>query len=95
MLQLYVKTRPGPRCQKLGRMDVHGPLAVALLLDPSLRRYEEIRIEVETAGRVTEGITVPIIDPDGNNPVRVALDVDVPCAEEFVISRMASVFPPR
>ena len=50
-----------------------------------------MRIEVETAGRVTTGHDVPIIDADGNNPVRVALDVDVARAEEFIVSRIASV----
>src|SRR5687768_14170707 len=67
------------------------PLAVAMLLDPSLGRYEAMQIEVETAGRVCEGMTVPIIDPEANNPVRVALDVDVARAEEFIVSRIASV----
>jgi purine nucleosidase len=82
-----------PRFQDLGHTYLHDPLAVALLLDPSLGRYEEMRIEIETGGRVCEGMTVPIIDPDGNNPVRVALDVDVPRAEEFIISRIAAVAP--
>jgi inosine-uridine nucleoside N-ribohydrolase len=62
-----------------------------MLLDPSLGRYEEMRIEVETGGRVSEGMTVPIIDSEGNNPVRVALDVDVARAEEFIVSRVAEV----
>jgi hypothetical protein len=38
---------------------------------------------------VTGGMTVPVIDADGNNPVRVALDVDVARAEEFIVSRIA------
>ncbi len=80
-----------PRFQELGYTYLHDPLAVAMLLDPSLGRYEEMRIEVETAGRVTTGMTVPIIDAEGKNPVRVALDVDVARAEEFIVSRIASV----
>ncbi len=78
-----------PRFQELGYTYLHDPLAVAMLLDPSLGRYEAMRIEIETAGRVSEGMTLPIIDPDGDNPVRVALDVDVARAEGFIVSRMA------
>jgi purine nucleosidase len=80
-----------PRFNELGYTYLHDPLAVAMLLDPSLGRYEEMRIEVETGGRVSEGMTVPIIDSEGNNPVRVALDVDVARAEEFIVSRVAEV----
>ena len=50
-----------------------------------------MRIEVETGGRVTAGMTIPIIDAGGNNPVRVALGVDVARAEEFIVSRIAGV----
>jgi purine nucleosidase len=79
-----------PRFQDLGYTYLHDPLAVALWLDPSLAEWEPMRIEVETEGRVTAGMTVPIIDKDGNNPVRVALHVDVQRAEEFIISRIAT-----
>ena len=79
-----------PRFQELGYTYLHDPLAVAMLLDPTLGRYEEMRIEVETGGRVSEGMTVPIIDPEGNNPVRVALDVDVARSEAFIVSRIAA-----
>ena len=78
-----------PRFQQLGYTYLHDPLAVAMWLDPSLGRYEDMRVEVETAGRVTSGMTVPVIDAEGNNPVRVALDVDVARAEEFIVSRIA------
>ncbi len=77
-----------PRFQDLGYTYLHDPLAVALLLDSSLGRYESMRIEVETGGRVAAGMTIPVIDPEGNNPVRVALDVDVARAEEFIVSRL-------
>lgn len=80
-----------PRFQQLGYTYLHDPLAVAMLLDPSLGRYEPMRIEVETAGRVTTGHTVPIIDPDGANPVQVALDVEVERAEAFIVGRIAGV----
>jgi len=77
-----------PRFKELGYTYLHDPLAVAMLLDPSLGRYEPMRIEVETEGRVCAGMTVPIIDPEGNNPVRVALDVETERAEEFIVSRI-------
>jgi purine nucleosidase len=79
-----------PRFQELGYTYLHDPLAVAMLLDPSLGRYEVMRVEVETGGRVCAGMTIPIIDPEGTNPVRVALDVDVARAEEFIVSRIAA-----
>lgn len=79
-----------PRFQQLGYTYLHDPLAVALLLEPSLARYESMRIGVETAGRLTTGQTVPLIDSDGDNPVGVALDIDVPQAEAFIVSRIAS-----
>lgn len=79
-----------PRFIELGYTYLHDPLAVAMMIDPSLGRWESMRIEVETEGRVTTGMTVPVIDEAGNNPIQVALDVDVTRAEELIVSRIAN-----
>ena len=79
-----------PRFQQLGYTYLHDPLAVALLLDPSLATWEAMRVEVETGGRIAVGQTIGSIDHERENPVQVALDVDVKRAEEFIVSRIAS-----
>jgi inosine-uridine nucleoside N-ribohydrolase len=62
-----------------------------MLLDPSLGCHEAMQIGIETCGRLTGGMMVPAINGDGNNPMRVALDVDVARAEECIVPRIAVV----
>lgn len=70
-----------------GGAAMHDPLALALAIDPALGTFETTRVEVETEGRWTRGMTVADLrgvrhspwpvgwEPEEN--ARVALDVDV------------------
>lgn len=70
-----------------GGAAMHDPLALALALDPTLATFETTRVEVETDGTWTRGMTVADLagvrhspwpvgwEPEEN--ARVALDVDV------------------
>ncbi|MBN8618277.1 MAG: nucleoside hydrolase [Anaerolineae bacterium] len=75
-----------PRFEKQGWTNLHDPLAVASVIDPSLVRMEAVRIDVETGGRHTLGATVMRAQADSRS--RVAVDVDVERFEAFFIERV-------
>ncbi len=80
-----------PRFGRLGYTFLHDPLAAALVARPDLATYTEAHLDLELGGRHTAGATLlraPSDDAPAN--VRVALDVDVAAAEEFVIARIAN-----
>lgn len=80
-----------PRFGRLGYTYLHDPLAAALVARPDLATYTEAHLDLELGGRHTAGATLlraPSDDAPAN--VRVALDVDVAAAEEFVIARIAN-----
>jgi purine nucleosidase len=80
-----------PRFGRLGYTFLHDPLAAAVAVRPDLVGLETVHVDVELAGRLTAGATLmrlPTDDAPAN--ARVALDVDVARAEEFVIGRIAS-----
>ena len=80
-----------PRFGRLGYTYLHDPLAAAIVARPDLVVYTEAHLDLELGGRHTAGATLlraPRDDAPAN--VRVALDVDVAAAEEFVIARIAN-----
>ncbi len=80
-----------PRFGRLGYTYLHDPLAAAIVARPDLATYTEAHLDLELGGRHTAGATLlraPSDDAPAN--VRVALDVDVAAAEEFVIARIAN-----
>ena len=80
-----------PRFGQLGYTFLHDPLAAAIVARPDLVTYTEAHLDLELGGRHTAGATLlraPSDDAPAN--VRVALDVDVAAAEEFVIARIAN-----
>jgi purine nucleosidase len=80
-----------PRFGQLGYTFLHDPLAAAVVVQPDLVTLEQVHLDVELGGRLAAGATLmraPTDDAPAN--ARVALDVDVARAEEFVIGRIAS-----
>jgi purine nucleosidase len=80
-----------PRFGRLGYTFLHDPLAAAVAVRPDLVGLETVHVDVELAGRLTAGATLmrlPTDDAPAN--ARVALDVDVARAEEFVVGRIVS-----
>jgi len=80
-----------PRFGRLGYTFLHDPLAAAIVARPDLATYTEAHLDLELGGRHTAGATLlraPSDDAPAN--VRVALNVDVAAAEEFVIARIAN-----
>ena len=68
------------RARGLNGFALHDPLAVAAALQPDLVQTRPMRVEVETAGKLTRGETVADFRPwtDAEPNADVALDVDVP-----------------
>jgi len=69
----------------------HDPLAVATLIRPDLVMLRDLHVDVETGGAFTSGATLartPTVDAPVN--ARVALEVDTPRFEKFLIERLAS-----
>jgi purine nucleosidase len=80
-----------PRFGQLGYTFLHDPLAAAVVVQPDLVTLEQVHLDVELGGRLAAGATLmraPTDDAPAN--ARVALDVDVARAEEFVIGRITS-----
>lgn len=71
---------------------VHDVLALALVAEPGLLGCEPARVEVETAGRWTSGMTVTdFAAPDGARNALVAVTVDVPAFWDVVLAAYARI----
>jgi len=70
---------------------LHDPLAVAALIEPSLVRTEPLRAVIETGAERTAGeLRVALPVPEAPATASVALGVDAPRAERFIIDRLAA-----
>ncbi|MCX6033219.1 MAG: nucleoside hydrolase [Chloroflexi bacterium] len=72
-----------------GWTHLHDPLAITTLLDPSLVELQPVRITIETQGEHTAGATLVSL-PTAEAPAtaRIALRVDAPAAERFIVERL-------
>jgi purine nucleosidase/pyrimidine-specific ribonucleoside hydrolase len=72
---------------------VHDPCALALLIDPSLMRYVEAFVSIETEGRWTRGATVVDLHGSlGRQPnARVAMEIDAPRFWDLVLDAIAAL----
>ena len=79
-----------PRYARRGWTNLHDPLAVATVIDPTLVRCEPVRAVVETAGEHTAGALLAAAPtPDAPATARIALAVDAARAERFIVDRLA------
>jgi purine nucleosidase len=71
---------------------VHDVCALALVAEPGLFGCDPARVDVETAGRWTAGMTVTDFsaDPAARNAL-VAMSVDVPAVWDLVLSTYAKI----
>lgn len=78
-----------PRFRDTGATYLHDPLAVATMIQPDLMELSALNVAVETTGRLTSGMTV-MRAPSDRTPstALVALTVDAPRAEEFIVERL-------
>nr|MBA2521465.1 nucleoside hydrolase [Chloroflexia bacterium] len=68
---------------------LHDPLAAAVMLRPDLVDLIPARVEVETQGRLTAGMTLLTKADPAAAATRIAIAVDVDAAERFVRERLA------
>ncbi|HEV2072896.1 MAG TPA: nucleoside hydrolase [Thermomicrobiales bacterium] len=75
--------------EREGRTSLHDPLAAAAVLQPDLLQWHDLVVDIELAGRLTTGMTVAR-QPGLETPstARVAMDVDVDAAEQFITDRI-------
>jgi inosine-uridine nucleoside N-ribohydrolase len=76
-----------------GGPPVHDPCALALVIDPTLVRCDEVFVAIETEGRWTRGATVVDVHGRfGRAPnARVAMDLDVPRFWDLVVAAVAAL----
>ena len=71
---------------------VHDVLALALVAEPGLLRCQPARVEVETSGRWTAGMTVTdFAAAPGTHNALVAMSIDVPAFWDVVLSSYARI----
>jgi purine nucleosidase len=82
----------GEHAQAAGGPPVHDVCALALIAEPSLFGCHPARVDVETAGRWTSGMTVTDFsaDPAAHNAL-VAMTVDVAAFWDLVLGAYARV----
>jgi len=80
-----------PRFAETCRTFAHDPLAAAVVVRPGLVDLMQLRVEVETQGRLAAGMTLAKMPTtDGQATARVALNVDTAEAERFIVERLAN-----
>ncbi|HEX7301245.1 MAG TPA: nucleoside hydrolase [Solirubrobacteraceae bacterium] len=72
---------------------VHDPCALALVIDPSLVRCDEVFVAIETEGRWTRGATVVDLHDRLGQPAnaRVAMELDAPRFWDLVVGAIAAL----
>jgi purine nucleosidase len=73
---------------------LHDPMALAYVADPTMFKTERHRVEVETAGTLTLGMTV--VDrrrahhvDDSKGPHEIVVEVDAPRFHRMIMDRVA------
>lgn len=82
----------GYRSEPTGGQPVHDICALALVVAPELFRCEGARVEVETTGRLTYGMTVTdFTTPASEHNALVAMSLDEPAFWDLVLGAYADV----
>jgi inosine-uridine nucleoside N-ribohydrolase len=81
------------RVYGFGGPPVHDPCALALVIDPTLVRCDEVFVAIETEGRWTRGATVVDVHGRFGNPpnARVAMELDVPRFWDLLVDAIAAL----
>jgi inosine-uridine nucleoside N-ribohydrolase len=76
-----------------GGPPVHDPCALALVIDPTLVRSDEVFVAIETEGRWTRGATVVDVHGRFGRPpnARVAMELDAPRFWDLVVDAVAAL----
>jgi purine nucleosidase len=75
---------------RMGMPPIHDAVAVASVIDPSLVSTRDARVEIETAGRLTRGMTV--VDFGATAPVHhVGVDLDVERFWDLVLAAVSAL----
>ena len=76
-----------------GGPPVHDPCALALVIDPTLVRCDEVFVAIETEGRWTRGATVVDVHGRFGRPpnARVAMELDVARFWDLVVDAVAAL----
>jgi inosine-uridine nucleoside N-ribohydrolase len=76
-----------------GGPPVHDPCALALVIDPTLVRSDEVFVAIETEGRWTRGATVVDVHGRFGRPpnARVAMALDAPRFWDLVVDAVAAL----
>lgn len=98
-MEFYERTR------SFGGACMHDPLALALAIDPSMASWTTTRVEVETTGEWTRGMTVADLEGlrrspwpvgwDQDENARVALDVDADAFMSRFVERLGGLVEAR
>ncbi len=79
-----------PPFRRRGFTHLHDPLAAATIILPDLVTTDTGHLDVETGGHLTAGMTlVRVASDDAPANAAVALEVDAPRFEQFLIDRLA------
>jgi purine nucleosidase len=77
---------------RMGAPPIHDAVAVASVIDPSLVKTREARVEIETAGRLTRGMTVVDFNATSDTrPHHVGVDLDVELFWDLVLSAVGAL----
>jgi purine nucleosidase len=77
-----------PRIKSEGFTNMHDPLAVATIIDPTFVKTAPVHVDVELSGEYAIGATLMKSDP--TSPVQMGISVDIARFEEFLVSRIES-----
>jgi inosine-uridine nucleoside N-ribohydrolase len=77
-----------PRIQSEGFTNMHDPLAVASIIDPTFIKTAPVHVDVELGGEYAIGATLMKADP--TSPIQMGISVDIARFEEFLVSRIES-----
>ncbi len=80
-----------PRFQAFGHTSLHDPLAVAVVIDPTLVKLEPVTMTVEVSGQTVPGLTLmrpPAVSE--TTTIRLATRVDIPRFEAFFVDRVTN-----
>lgn len=77
-----------PRFRQHGATTTHDPLAVATVIQPDLVTLRPVHVEIETSGRLSAGMTLIRAAAEGSSNTRMAVAVDAPRFEDWLINRL-------